>query len=170
MNFSKVTYAVLGILLFSTSAIASEIPSVVKKHFERYLNLHPKEKQRSMDGTLEQEYAYFFLSGLTSPTESWSSPGIETDAYNQGQLFWKDQPNEREKILKSFGFVLVNVKGIWRCGFEHSSFLPIGRKNEEWWVSSFRGATREKELDSNCDKMHSVRITGYLSLLAIMDI
>lgn len=162
-SFSPVIYAFLGILLFSSTAIAEAIPPVVKKYFEAYLTLHPNEKRRSMAKTLERQYAYYFLTGLTSPTETWSSGGIETDAYNQGQSYWKDHPNEREKILASYGYVPVDAKGIWRCGFERDSFSPIGRKSEEWWISSFRGASRGNEFDLNCDKMHFVRITGYVS-------
>ena len=161
--FSAVTYSLLAIFLSSGPAKAVEIPPIVKKHFETYAASHSKEKKHPSDRPSEQIFAYFFFIGLTSPYEVWTSEGFETDAYNQGQSYWRDHPNERELILASYGYVRVDVKGVWRCGFEESSFTPIGRKNEEWWVSSFRGATREKKFGSNCYKNHSVRIIGYLS-------
>lgn len=161
--FSAVICSLLAIALSNVPANAVEIPPIVKKHFETYAVSHPKKKKRSSDRPDEQIFADFFFIGLTSQNEVWTSVGIETDAYNQGQLYWRDHPNKRELILASYGYVRVDAKGIWRCGFEQSSFTPIGRKNEEWWVSSFRGASWGNLLGSNCNKIHNVRIVGYLS-------
>lgn len=163
ITFSVFFHFLLAIIFFSSTAMAAETPPIVKKHFETYSALHPKAKPQSSDETNEQVFARYFFMGLTRPKEVWTSKGIESDAFNQGQAYWNDNPKERELILSSYGYVRVDVEGTWRCGFEQSSFSPKGRKKEEWWVSSFRGASWGNLLDTNCKKVTSVRIVGYVS-------
>ena len=171
---STFLYSLIVTFLFCVDTKAADVPVIVIKLAEQYAESHKNAASIPSGQTLVNKYASYFFSGLTHPDGGiWNAPEIETDAYNLGQSYWREHPNERDEILAGYGYVHIEAEGTWLRCFELSSFTPEYSvmaippfTSENWWLNSFGGTAWNKlrpgQADPTFGKSH-VRIIGYLS-------
>lgn len=157
----------VAIGLVSSVACAAEIPAVVVQLAQKFTASNDDKGIGQSQGELINEYAIGFFFGFTHQQGAiWNAPEIRADAYNQGQSYWKEHPNERDNIFAGYGFVRTETTGVWSRSYERSSFVSGEHSQEAWWLSSL-GDVRWSDLQPDQPDPIScksrVRIVGYLS-------
>lgn len=158
----------LAAFLCQQAAFGANIPQAVQVLAQSYATSHPVAEPGWGGRTVQEEYAAWFFSGYVHP-----NGGIQTkselmrDSYTRGQSYWRDHPDERDAILAGYGYLRVDMDGIWSRGYEKSSFVPTDLESQTWWLSSFGGARWEDLLRSGKMERNfgaaQVHITGYVS-------
>ncbi len=148
-------------------ASAAEIPPIVTELARAYsASRAVKQKGASGRTELEEYSAYFFMGFTHQHGGILNASEIDTTAYTQGQVYWRDHPAERDAIFPDYGYRHVEATGIWSRSFERRSFSPRDQNSENWWLSPL-GDVAWEQLKPNqphpISCRSSVRIAGYLS-------
>jgi hypothetical protein len=158
----------LAFSILIAKANAAEVPDVVLEYADAFSKAQTVKEQLPAGRTFSEEYAYWFFRGFTHPFGGVVTPvDLMSDAYTQGQAYWRDYPSERAGIFAGYGYLPIEREGVWSRGFEKSSFQAAGADaGDSWWVTSFDGtALRDIDIDPSSSRTDNtrVRIVGYLS-------
>lgn len=111
--------------------IAAPIPESVVKLAGAYAAAHPDEKLSSERSVLD-EYAIGFFLGFTRADESLRRSGIRGESYARGASRWRSGQERREQTFAEFGYVRVELCGVFSVGYESSNFTPDGQLSGYW--------------------------------------
>lgn len=156
------TLAFSSCLTFSAHA-ESIVPAVVAQLADEYIatdSSGPRARQF-------EDFAAGFFRGFAFPEGG--SPRNSDAAragYARGQRYLVDHPNEMDQIFAGYGYNRVDCIGVWRLGFEVSSFEPVDGSTCRAWLGFLGYATSNvpsPAKDGFGVTAHTVRVVGYLS-------